>query len=103
MNYCLIDESDPADYFECEGAVLKTFFKSSKLFNVRQNLELIHTNKNIEESIVKHNSQYFNIIQFSAHGFYRTGTKSTLFTSGMVKRRNGKDVYFDPIQSCVPD
>lgn len=90
MNYLLVDESDPADYFECEGAVLKTFFASSKMFNTKQSLELIRKNKDIELSLKRNKHNHFNIVQFSAHGFYNTGAKTDLDYSGFVKRRGNK-------------
>lgn len=92
MNYLLIDESDPDDLFECEGKVFKTFFESAQLFNPKQSLELIHKNKDIELSLKRNKIKYFNIVQFSAHGFYDTGIKSQLEYTGMVKRRGNKDI-----------
>lgn len=90
MNYLLVDESDPADYFECEGAVLKTFFASSKMFTAKNSLELIRKNKDIELSLKRNKNNYFNIVQFSAHGFYHTGVETDLDYSGFVKRRGNK-------------
>lgn len=92
MNYCLIDESDPFDYFECEGKVLKTFFTSSKLFNEKKSLDLIHKEKNIEHSLKYNKINHFNIVQFSAHGNYTPHTKTKLDYSTIVQRRRGKDI-----------
>jgi hypothetical protein len=92
MNYLLVDESDPDDFLECEGHVLKTFFESAKLFNKKQSLELIRKGNHIEDRIKKNKTQHFNIVQFSAHGNYFKGTKTTLDYSTIVKRRGGKDV-----------
>ena len=92
MNYLLVDESDPSDYFECEGAILKTFFASAKMFSTKQSLELIRSNKDIELSLKRNKTNYFNIVQFSAHGFYNTGFKTQLDYSGIVKRRGNKDI-----------
>ena len=90
MNYCLIDESDPNDFLECEGDVLKTFFKSAGIFNQKQCLELIRTSNHIETSLKQNKSNYFNIVQFSAHGSYTAATKNKLDYSTIVKRRSTK-------------
>ena len=92
MNYCLIDESDPEDLFECEGHVLKTFFASSNLFTSQQNLELIRKSKSIESALKKFKTNYFNIVQFSAHGTYQPPTKTKLDYSTIVRRKGNKDI-----------
>ncbi|MBA3705278.1 MAG: hypothetical protein H0W84_05090 [Bacteroidetes bacterium] len=91
MNYLLIDESDPGDIFECEGEVLKTFFSSTKIFNSKESLELIRKNNHIEQRLKKNDSNYFNIVQFSAHGNYTAKTRTNLEYSAIVKRRGTKD------------
>jgi hypothetical protein len=93
MNYCLIDESDPNDFLECEGHVLQTFFASSGLFNHKKNLELIRKNNHIENSLKRNKDNYFNIVQFSAHGGYDAPTRTKLAYTNIVKRRgNKKDI-----------
>lgn len=93
MNYCLIDESDPNDFLECEGHILKTFFASAKLFNHKESLELIRKNNHIENSLKRNKNNYFNIVQFSAHGTYKATTKNKLDYSVIVKKRiNRKDI-----------
>ncbi len=87
MNYLLVDESDPGDIFECEGAVLKTFFKSTQIFTSKENLELIRKNIPIEKRLARNSNNYFNIVQFSAHGNYSEKTKANLEYSAIVKRR----------------
>lgn len=91
MNYCLIDESDPKDFLECEGEVLSTFFNSSGLFYKGNNLELIRQNKHIEECIKRKRNKYYNIVQFSAHGNYFKGTKKQLDYTTIVQRRYNKE------------
>jgi hypothetical protein len=91
MNYCLIDESDPNDFLECEGEVLSAFFNSSELFGTGKNLELIRENKQIEESIKSKRNKYYNIFQFSAHGNYFKGTKNKLDYTTIVQRRGNKE------------
>jgi len=90
MNYCLIDDSDPDDFLECEGDVLKTFFASSKLFNERNNFELIRKNRQIEQTLMRNKNNYFNIVQFSAHGSYKPSTRTKLDYSVIVQRRGNK-------------
>ncbi|MDF2451911.1 MAG: hypothetical protein K0S26_1415 [Bacteroidota bacterium] len=93
MNYCLIDESDPDDFLECEGHVLKTFFASSGIFCAKQSLELIRKDNHIENSLKRNKTNYFNIVQFSAHGGYQQPTRTKLAYTSIVKRRgNKKDV-----------
>ena len=92
MNYCLIDETDPKDMFECEGHVLKTFFESSKLFNERQSLVSIRKTRHIEQCLKNHPDNYFNIVQLSGHGLYTRSTKTNLDYSFIVQRRGNKDV-----------
>lgn len=92
MNYLLVDESDPDDFLECEGDVLKAFFESAKLFNIKESLELIRKGKHIEESIKKNKTQHFNVVQFSAHGNYSKRTKTMLDYSSIVKRRGSNDI-----------
>lgn len=93
MNYCLIDESDSNDFLECEGDVLKTFFKSSGAFLEKNNLELIRKGVNIEKRIKTHKTQSFNIVQFSAHGTYKKPTRTKLEYSGIIRRKgNNRDV-----------
>jgi hypothetical protein len=91
MNYLLVDESDPTDCFECEGAVLKTFFASSAIFGTNS-LELIRKNKGIESSLKRNKIKYFNIVQFSAHGTYTAQTRNNLDYSAIVQRRKGHDI-----------
>lgn len=92
MNYLLIDESDPADSFECEGKVLKPFFASTKLFREKQNLELLHKGRNVENALKRNKTNYFNLVHFSAHGTYNRSTKTQLDYSVIVQRRKGKDI-----------
>ncbi len=93
MNYCLIDESDPKDFLECEGDVLKTFFASSGIFDNENNLELIRKNKHIENRLMRNRNNCFNIVQFSAHGGYDAPTRTKLAYTNIVKRRrNKKDI-----------
>ena len=87
MNYLLVDESDPGDIFECEGEVLKTFFTSTRIFNSKENLELIRKNTHVEKRLARNYNNYFNIVQFSAHGNYSEKTKANLEYSAIVKRR----------------
>lgn len=87
MNYLLVDESDPGDIFECEGEVLKAFFTSTRIFNSKENLELIRKNTHVEKRLAKNYNNYFNIVQFSAHGSYTEKTKANLDYSVIVKRR----------------
>jgi hypothetical protein len=91
MNYCLIDESDPNDFLECEGHVLQTFLASSGLFNHKKNLELIRKNNHIENSLKRNKDNYFNIVQFSAHGGYEPPTKTKIGYSNIVKRRGNRE------------
>lgn len=91
MNYCLIDESDPNDFLECEGSVLKTFFASSGIFNNKHNLELIRKNQHIENRLMRNKNNYFNIVQFSAHGGYEAPTKTKLAYTNIVKRNGNKE------------
>ena len=92
MNYCLIDESDPSDFLECEGDVLKTFFKSSGAFTERNNLELIRKGIDIEKRIKSHKTQQFNIVQFSAHGTFTKRTKTKLDYSTIIRRKGNRDI-----------
>lgn len=91
MNYLLIDDSDPNDFLECEGEVLKTFFKSSGLFNQKSSLELIRKSDHIETRLKKNKDNYFNIVHFSAHGTYEKATKTKLDYTKIVKRRGNKE------------
>ena len=91
MNYLLVDESDPNDFLECEGDVLKTFFSSSGLFNKKENLELIRNCDHVEKRLKKNKNNYFNIVQFSAHGTYENATRTRLDYTTIVKRRGEKE------------
>ncbi|MGQ0826978.1 MAG: hypothetical protein ACT4ON_01155 [Bacteroidota bacterium] len=95
MNYLLIDESDPGDIFECEGEVLKTFFASTRIFNSKHNQELIRKNSHVEQILKAKQNNYFNIVQFSAHGNYTVKTKNNLDYSAIIKRRgcNNTEIF----------
>lgn len=41
IKYCIIDETDPLDEFECEGEVIKTFFSTGPVFDSVNSLKLI--------------------------------------------------------------
>lgn len=97
MNYLLIDESDPLDFLECEGDVLKTFFKSSSLFDNKKNIELIRKDCHIEDTIKANKNNNFNIVQISAHGKYYPKTETRLDYSIIVRKRGLKNtVIFRP-------
>jgi hypothetical protein len=34
ITYCIVDETDPSDVFECEGEVIRTFFSTMPIFMV---------------------------------------------------------------------
>ncbi|MBL7919383.1 MAG: hypothetical protein JNJ40_03650 [Bacteroidia bacterium] len=93
MNYLLIDKSDPNDFLECEGDVLKTFFTSSQLFDKKRCLELIRKKSHIENTLKKNKDNYFNIVQFSAHGTYKAQNRKGLDYSAILERvGNRKDI-----------
>ena len=100
MNYCIIDESNPEDYFECEGHVLKTFFKSSGIFQIRNSIEVMRTGQNIEHFLKAKRNKEYNIVHFGAHGDYMQGTKRKLDYSayyGLIKGNRAEIFKHDSV------
>lgn len=91
ITYCIIDETDPFDEFECEGEVIKTFFSTSPVFDFRNSLELIRPRIDIENKLKNTHKKLFNILHFAAHGAYFMKTKRTLDYSVIYQKRGKRE------------
>lgn len=91
ITYCIIDETDPFDEFECEGEVIRTFFLTSPVFDFHHSQELIRSKADTESKLKNNPQKLFNILHFAAHGTYFRKTKRKLDYSVIYQKR-GKRV-----------
>lgn len=92
INYCIVDETDPSDEFECEGEVVKTFFRTSPIFDFKDSLELIQQKADVENELKKDSPRLFNIFHFSAHGAYFKKNKKELDYSCIYRTRGNQAI-----------
>lgn len=92
ITYCIVDETDPSEEFECEGEVIKTFFGTSPIFDFEDRLELIQQKADIENELKKDSPRLFNIFHFSAHGAYFNKNKKELDYSCIYRKRGKQEI-----------
>lgn len=88
ITYCIIDEADPLEEFECEGEVIRTFFLTSPVFHFKHSQGLIQSKTDIESRLKRNPQKFFNILHFAAHGTYSKKTKWKLDYSVISQKRN---------------
>ena len=90
ITYCIIDETDPSEEFECEGKVIEQFFKTSPLFEPSNCISRIQKNVDVENFIRSRTTGVFHIFHLAAHGAYYRKGKGRLDYSVILSRR-GKE------------
>jgi hypothetical protein len=95
INYLIIDETDPAHEFECEGDVIETFFSTSKAFNFKKCKKHIHSKTDLEDWLRREKMQSFNIVHLAAHGRYRPKSGTELDYSAVYRQRGSieKEIF----------
>lgn len=89
MTYCIFDETDPRDEFECEGSVVDSFFRTSPIFRLRRSFAFLQRNI---DPIRKLPSPFYNIVHFAAHGTYFKRSKRKLDYS-VLYGRSKRDLF----------
>ncbi len=91
ITYCIIDETDPLDEFECEGSIVKDFFCTSPVFDRKASLALIRRKIDLERKLAKNPQKLFSIFHLAAHGRYFARTRTRLAFPTITGRRNGRE------------
>lgn len=92
ISYCLIDGTNPAEVFECEGKVVKAFFDTSPVFDRKYSQAFIQPKGNIRDKSSRWFYFPFNIFHLAAHGTYFRKTKNQLDYSVIVQQRGKREV-----------
>jgi len=90
--YCIVDETDPYEEFECEGEVVATFLRTSGSVDLKRSLSLVRRKIDIERALKRHCSKPFNIFHIAAHGAYLRRTKGRLDHASIYRTRGRRDV-----------
>jgi len=90
ITYCIIDETDPRDEFECEGEVIRTFFSTSPKFDLKNSRAYIRPKRDIVNKLMNDSQSLLNIFHFSAHGAYHQRKKKELDYSCIYRKRGNQ-------------
>lgn len=91
INYLIIDETDPGEKFECEGAVVEKFFSASRAFSLKKSTSRVHRKSDLEGWLKRRQPQSFNIIHLAAHGHYLPKTGEEMDYSTVCRRRGSSE------------
>jgi len=93
INYCIIDQTDPNEEFECEGDVLETYFGTSNGINGRRSLSLIRKKVNVERSLRNWKARPFNILHLAAHGNYIKRNTRKMDSSPIYRGQSAVEIF----------
>lgn len=91
ITYYIVDETDPDVDYECEGEVIRSFFKTSPVFDSVNSRALIRPKARLEEKLKTDSRKLFNIFHLAAHGAYFDENKQQLGYA-CIYRTRGKQV-----------